>query len=335
MKHVWTIIGTLAAVASVVVALYIYSDQQEKTKKSLDVEEQYESELLRTKDIPKKLQISYDGEPIDNFVILGLRVHNRGSVPIEPKDYAEPILITLKGIKKIISAEIKNADPSGLDVDTQIVNNSIELEKELLNPTDSYIIEIGAIPEQNEKIEVDKIGGRISGIKEIRYRSRQFDVDDEYSRPWWFRLVYLVLLIQIILILFAFIRIRGIRKRQVPEIRVMLVAGSKELSEKQTLRKHQKIAIANGDLAGGAVPAEGLEVKQAASITYLGRKRFRVSADEATLIYDSAEKPSIEIGLDEPFDLKDDSGHKLGGIMISTSGVQDDPFGAGSDDGPF
>ncbi|WP_089727229.1 vWA domain-containing protein [Candidatus Thiosymbion oneisti] len=152
---------------------------------------------------------------------------------------------------------------------------------------------------------------------------------------WWDRYGLRALFALVVLAVVLWLVRREIRKRQVPEIRVMLVAGPKELSEKQTLRKHQKIAIANGDLAGGAVPAEGLEVKQAAAITYLGRKRFRVSADEAILFYEGAEKPSIEIGLDEPFDLKDDSGHKLGGVMISTSGALDDPFGAGGNDGPF
>jgi len=148
---------------------------------------------------------------------------------------------------------------------------------------------------------------------------------------WWDRYGLWALFALVVLAIILWLIRREIRKRQVPEIRVRIVAGSKELNEKQTMRKRQEIAIANGDLAGGAAHAKGLEVKHAATVTYLGRKRFRVSADEAILLYEGAEKKDIEIGLDEQFDLKDDRGHKLGGIMISTSGV-DDPFGAGGDD---
>lgn len=151
---------------------------------------------------------------------------------------------------------------------------------------------------------------------------------------WWDTYGLWVLFALAVLAVILWLIRREIRRRQVPEIKVMLVAGTKELSEKQTMRKHQKIAIANDGLAGGAVPVKELEVKQAATVTYLGRKRFRVSADEATLLYEGAEKQNIEIGLDGPFDLRDGKGHKLSGIMISTSG-QDGPFGAGDDDAAF
>jgi hypothetical protein len=151
---------------------------------------------------------------------------------------------------------------------------------------------------------------------------------------WWdiygLRAVLAVIALAVVLLL----ALRALHKYQVLEIRVAIVAGNKDLRERQTVRKRQQIDIGT-DVAGGGARAEGLSVERAATVTYLGRKRFRVVAQEASLYYDGAEKKSIEIGLDDPFDLRDPNGKMLAGIMISESEAAADFLGGDDDASPF
>lgn len=154
---------------------------------------------------------------------------------------------------------------------------------------------------------------------------------------WWDLYgLWLLLAVASIVVVTALLY-RAVRKRQVPEIKVQIAAGAMPLSEPTTLRKKGRLEIANGDdLAAGAANAPGLDPGVAATVIYLGRRRFRVIAAQATILYNGEEKKIIEIGLDDCFDLKDDSGHRLSTLSVTTPGsLGDDAFGASNDASPF
>lgn len=142
-----------------------------------------------------------------------------------------------------------------------------------------------------------------------------------------------VLALGVIIAVFVY---RYIRKRQVPEIRVYVLSGASAISEPRTLRKGSKLKIGNGDLAGGAVPAPGLSVAEAATITYLGRRRFRADAGDADILSAGTVMKVLEIGLDDSFDLRDSNGKILRTVSLSTSaGLTGDVFGDARSADPF
>jgi hypothetical protein len=145
---------------------------------------------------------------------------------------------------------------------------------------------------------------------------------------WWDTYGLRVIVAMVCATLAAALVYRSIRKRQVPQIKVQVLSGTTAIAEPRTLRKGGKIKIANGDLAGGGVPAPGLDVSVAAVITYLGRQRFRADADEADIIMDGSATRSVQFGLDESFDLRDAKGKTLRALSLSTStSYADDAFG--------
>ena len=153
---------------------------------------------------------------------------------------------------------------------------------------------------------------------------------------WWDIYGLWVIIVLACAAVVAALTYRAIRKRQVLEIKVHVLAGSNPIAEPRTLRKGGKIKIANGDLVGDSVPASGLDLAVAATITYLGKRRFRVDADEADILIDGASMPTLEFGLDEGFDLRDAKGKTLKALSLSTAGsYSDDAFGGSSSADPF
>jgi len=129
--------------------------------------------------------------------------------------------------------------------------------------------------------------------------------------------------------------VMAIRKAQVPEIRIEVVSGSKTLGEPIRLKKKQSFTIDNsGDFSSGkSISAKPLTCRNAATVTYLGRRKFLVKADEAKIVDDGREVRSLQIKMEGSFDLKDSSGKMLRGITITSPGKgSGDMFGSGGGD---
>lgn len=126
------------------------------------------------------------------------------------------------------------------------------------------------------------------------------------------------------------------RKTTVPEIRIQMTLAGAALGEPFMLRKNDSLTIANNDLSGRSVPAKGLEAGVAATVTYIGRRRFQVEAKDAEVWNEGKSVGTLRVGMEELFDLKDSNGRYLRDIAISTTGSStSDPFGRHKDDSPF
>ena len=127
-----------------------------------------------------------------------------------------------------------------------------------------------------------------------------------------------------------------IYRAQVPEVRIAVVAGNRNLGEPMTLRLNESFSIANGEFAKKSIPATGLSCKTAANVKYLGRYKFEIVSEEAKIIYDGKEQDRIIINMDNFFDLKDKTGKTLSSVMISKPGRAGEFAGARSYDlSPF
>ncbi len=134
-----------------------------------------------------------------------------------------------------------------------------------------------------------------------------------------------------------FLLVLAIRKAQAPEIRIEVMGDNKNLGSPMTLKKKQSFTIANDDFSGKSVSAKPLSCKTAASVKYLGRRKFQVSADEAVIIdSNNKEAQTLVVGMDSFFDLKDSDGKVLRGITITNPGKGGgDMFGSGGGDDIF
>ena len=113
--------------------------------------------------VKQRLQISFDGNPIDNAELVLLKIINIGSTPIRPDDYDQPLTVTTGATSKILDARITSAQPPGLVIPISIEDTTIALGRVLINPQDSFVVQMVVAP--RAEIGVD---GRIAGIKEIK-----------------------------------------------------------------------------------------------------------------------------------------------------------------------
>jgi len=156
----------------------------------------------------------------------------------------------------------------------------------------------------------------------------------EIILPSWWEVfgLYAIFLVIFMTVLAAFV-LRTIRKIQVPEIRIAVTANGKSLGEAMTLRTGESFSIANRYFEGVSVSAKGLSCKIAATVKYLGRRKFEIEGAEAVIIEEGKEKDRLKAGMNSFFDLRDKEGNTLRSIMIGEPGAAGDPFGDDSD--PF
>jgi hypothetical protein len=128
--------------------------------------------------------------------------------------------------------------------------------------------------------------------------------------------------------------LRIIRRIRVPEIRISVTADDVPLGEPMTLKIKESFVIADKHFEGRSVSAKGLSCKIAATVRYLGRRKFDVEAAEAKILDEGKEVGRLQIGMNRFFDLKDKEGKLLRLISIGQPGAGD-PFGGSHGNDPF
>ena len=184
--------------------------------------------------------------------------------------------------------------------------------------------------------------GRVNGnfafkFAEASTRFYPHDGGYEVILPSWWETHWLKATVGIVLALvLLFLAARAVRRALAPEIRIAVSSADASLGEAMTIRRKRTFSIANQQFEGQSVAAKGLACKTAATVQYLGRRKFKITARDAKLLYDGKERDSITLGLEQYFDLKDANGKTLSNIMITQAGRgSNDPFGGGSNDDPF
>ncbi len=157
----------------------------------------------------------------------------------------------------------------------------------------------------------------------------------EIILPSWWEIygIYALLAVIFMAVLFSMI-LRIIRRIRVPEIRISVTAGDVPLGEPMTLKIKESFVIADKYFEGKSVSAKGLSCKIAATVKYLGRRKFEVEAAEAKVLDEGKELDRLQIGMNRFFDLKDKEGKLLRLISIGQPAAGD-PFGGSHGNDPF
>lgn len=151
-----------------IVAYWIYLKQ--KVNKLLSYEVISSNNVIQIDTSYKdSIRVFFEEKEIDNLWIKIIKFENRGNVPIEKKDFHDPITIILDSQCKIIAADIIDVFPKNINLELIKSTNRVELEPTLLNSKDRFSLQIMYSGNDSE-IEVVS---RISGIKNMLEYSKR------------------------------------------------------------------------------------------------------------------------------------------------------------------
>ncbi|CAM3075210.1 hypothetical protein VINE108274_16610 [Vibrio neptunius] len=160
-------IPILALIATVAIPILIYFLQSSGNDKSLSVNLVSSVELSSVQQLTGSpdLDVYIDGKKVDTPYMFDYRVVNSGNQPIVANDFEKALTFKLRGgnIEKVYV--IQNI-PKSLKVGFSFDRESIEIDKFLMNPEDSYMIRIIT----SGLVESIEPSARIAGIRDIDRR---------------------------------------------------------------------------------------------------------------------------------------------------------------------
>ena len=156
----WQIIGAIATVVAVFVAVGAFYFSQRASTMALTAEVISSSTLLNAEFRSRDLRIIYKGKDVPNIAVSHVRIANTGRQPIRSDDIESPVRINIESTE-IISSKVISSDPSDLPVSTSNAISSVIISKALLNPGDEITVEIVSVPEGSTNV-VSGVSGRNS-----------------------------------------------------------------------------------------------------------------------------------------------------------------------------
>ncbi|HET9590274.1 MAG TPA: hypothetical protein VFO91_15920 [Anaerolineales bacterium] len=134
------------------------------------------------------LRILYNGKRIPQARLVEIRIKNTGSLPIEPKDYVEPLSVRLRD-SKILSGEVKDPHSAGAPLEPEVFDPSrVVVGRTPLNPKEFVDVKM-LVTDGDADLSVS---GKITGVKRIENRT-----DREASYDILLSLVFITLLAMI------------------------------------------------------------------------------------------------------------------------------------------
>jgi hypothetical protein len=112
----------------------------------------------------EKVEVLFDGRPVDMPHLVRIRIRNSGNVPIPSSDFAAPFTFKFGEHCEILHAEVVEKNPGNLDVSMQITTGIVQIQPDMLNPMDSFALRI--LGARIDRVVVD---ARIVGIQDIPY----------------------------------------------------------------------------------------------------------------------------------------------------------------------
>jgi hypothetical protein len=154
------IILAAIAIITIIITVVLYWKQRQKKKLSFAL---LSTPLLSVKnEIKKKVQILYDGKPVDQVHLAVVKIINPGNTLIEKKDYETPIILDFGKDSEILSGSMTEAEPKGLKPTWRTQGSAMTIEPLLLNSGDNFTFNLLV-----KGYEDMSITGRIAGVKEI------------------------------------------------------------------------------------------------------------------------------------------------------------------------
>jgi len=124
---------------------------------------------------PSRVQILFDGAAVTEVRLLIITLNNSGNEPIRVDDFERPLRFSWPEPARILTAEVAEVSPEGLQPTINAGVDEIVIDPLLLNPGDWLRIKI--LINQATKISVD---ARVVGVKEITVASAMVTSDKKF-----------------------------------------------------------------------------------------------------------------------------------------------------------
>lgn len=162
IKNNWKwVLTTIISIAAVVPAWLALNTNN---KKSLSYEVQSVSPLVSDEQISNNgVKVLFNGKEVTKPFVSVIRIINNGGIPIEKKDFDNPVTIAGGKAVRVLSASIIDKQPNSIATTIEQSDNKAILLPTLLNPEDTITIKLIT---GDEKPEIS-IYGRITGVKDL------------------------------------------------------------------------------------------------------------------------------------------------------------------------
>lgn len=165
---VWQFIGAALGVIVIIVMIILYRRQERHKELSCVIFSHTPLDAIEPQVVRRKLQISYDGKPVQDVHVLRIAVVNSGNVPITSADYESPITLRFGNEARVLTADIAGSEPNNLRPSIEGKEQFIVMQPALFNQGDFIVLEL-LVSKYKPPIKVD---GRIIGVKDISIRQR-------------------------------------------------------------------------------------------------------------------------------------------------------------------
>jgi hypothetical protein len=160
--QIWQFVGATFGFVAIIVSTVLYWTQRRRKALSYDII--VSSPLVSAVDeIKGRLEIYFDGKPVQDIHLVGVKIINSGNVPIVSADYERPVSLSFGREAEILSAKALEPNPDSLQASVDIEATRVVLKPVLLNGGDS--ITLTSLVSGLSEISVD---GRIVGVKDMR-----------------------------------------------------------------------------------------------------------------------------------------------------------------------
>lgn len=169
------------AVLGIVITLVV-REKQKRKRLACDI---HSHQLFSSvNNIHDKFAITFEGSPITDLRIVHLKLSNIGDIAIRREDYEKHISIDFPGWARVLDCTLHGKIPRELDVQFDVNFNRIAVQPLLLNPGDSFTMNIYVAAGENRMLElfptamlsqstptevspIPRIGIRIAGVQKV------------------------------------------------------------------------------------------------------------------------------------------------------------------------
>lgn len=168
---VWQFIGVVATAVAIIIstiAVYdVYLRAQVEQGITVKLSQKF-ALVYWPEEYPSDIQVYFHGKEAHNVSSFYLTLENIGDTVVRPEDYIKPLTFSVRPPLEIANVRVSKVNPASVEISvTQVLTNSFELSKSLLNAKDSVSIQLILVNDLDWSAPQLDYTGRIAGIKDI------------------------------------------------------------------------------------------------------------------------------------------------------------------------
>lgn len=158
----WQFVAAVITVVSVIVA--IVALVQQRRRKELTWEMNWDSLLTVDDEVRGELKVTYNDEAVEDLALVRIRITNSGDIPILAQDFERALRLELGEAGHVLKGK-GDKHPKSLKPSADFKEHAVEIKPLLLNSSDWLSLRLLVSGFREKDVNID---GRIAGVKEVR-----------------------------------------------------------------------------------------------------------------------------------------------------------------------